>query len=45
MNPIYFFAFFRAARATEQGLFADEIIPVVTKVMDKDGNERTIKVS
>lgn len=35
----------KAARATEQGLFADEIIPVVTKVMDKDGNERTIKVT
>ena len=35
----------RAAKATEGGLFTNEIIPVVTKIKDKDGNERTIKVT
>ena len=36
--------FSRAARATTLGLFADEIIPVVTTIKDKDGNEKQIKV-
>ncbi|KAJ8314003.1 hypothetical protein KUTeg_008564 [Tegillarca granosa] len=34
-----------AAKATETGLFKDEIVPVTTKITDKDGNEREITVS
>lgn len=35
----------RAAKATEAGLFKDEIVPVTTMVIDKEGNERQITVT
>ncbi|CAH1238530.1 ACAA1 [Branchiostoma lanceolatum] len=35
----------RACAATEGGLFQDEIVPVKTKIVDKDGNEREITVT
>ncbi len=35
----------KAALAQEQGLFKDEIIPVQTKVKDKDGNLKDVVVS
>lgn len=35
----------KAVKASEQGLFDDEIVPVTTTVKDKDGNEKTITVT
>ncbi|KAM8842349.1 3-ketoacyl-CoA thiolase, peroxisomal isoform 1-T1 [Synchiropus picturatus] len=35
----------KAARAQTSGLFDQEIVPVVTKVVDNDGNERTLTVA
>ncbi|KAI8515478.1 3-ketoacyl-CoA thiolase, peroxisomal [Branchiostoma belcheri] len=35
----------RACAATDKGLFQDEIVPVKTKIVDKDGQERQITVT
>ncbi|XP_038044484.1 3-ketoacyl-CoA thiolase B, peroxisomal-like [Patiria miniata] len=35
----------KAARAKAQGLFKDEIVPVTTRIEDKDGKERQITVT
>ena len=35
----------RAARAQEEGKFKEEIVPVRTKLVDKDGNEQAVVVS
>ena len=35
----------KASLAQEQGLYKDEIIPVQTKVKDKDGNLKDVLVS
>ncbi|KAJ1925258.1 3-ketoacyl-CoA thiolase with broad chain length specificity [Tieghemiomyces parasiticus] len=35
----------RAARAQREGLFKDEIIPVTTTVLDKEGNPHTVEVT
>ena len=37
--------FDRAARAQKNGYFKNEIVPVKTKITDKDGKERSITVS
>ena len=35
----------RAGRAQQTGAFDKEIVPVTTKLTDKDGNEQTVTVS
>jgi len=35
----------KAAAAQKQGLFNDEIVPVTTRLQDKDGNETTVVIS
>jgi hypothetical protein len=44
-NTINHFVNFRAARATKEGHFKAEIIPVTVNVTDKNGEEKTITVS
>ncbi|KAF9975648.1 3-ketoacyl-CoA thiolase with broad chain length specificity [Actinomortierella ambigua] len=38
-------SFQKAAKAQKEGKFKSEIVPVTTKIEDKDGNEKTITVS
>ena len=44
MMLILLFCYFRAARATKEGHFNAEIIPVTVQVTDKNGDEKTITV-
>ena len=43
-NNVCFVCVHRAARATKQGHFKAEIIPVTVEVEDKNGEKRTITV-